>query len=84
MEFTSVTVTVTQYQARTGRGIHGRRRGPQAARPAGGPPPNSRKAIWGAVRPQGVEGSGMAGRGETLGGVRGYPFPYGSTQYDDV
>jgi hypothetical protein len=33
------SAAVTQSQARTGRGIQGGRRRPQAVRPAGGPPP---------------------------------------------
>jgi hypothetical protein len=48
-----VTVIV-QTQARTAWGIQGRRRRPQAACLAGGLPPNSRKAVWGVARPQGV------------------------------
>jgi hypothetical protein len=33
----------------------------------GGHPRNGRKAVSGVVHPQGVEGSGMAGLGETFG-----------------
>jgi hypothetical protein len=34
-----------------------------------GYPPNGRKAVWAVARPQGVEGSGMAGPVETLGSL---------------
>jgi hypothetical protein len=67
-------------QARTGRSIQG---GGRRCRPPAlqaGHPPNGLKAIWEVARPQGVEGSGMAGPGETLGSpwiplpVRAWPF----------
>jgi hypothetical protein len=32
-----------------------------------GYPPNGHKAVWGVARLQGLEGSGLAGLGETLG-----------------
>jgi hypothetical protein len=53
-------------QARTASIQRGRRR-PQATRFAGGLPRNGLKAVLGVARPQGVEGLGMAGPGETLG-----------------
>jgi hypothetical protein len=60
---------VCSAQAHTGRGIQGGRRWPQATRPAGGPPPPTIRPYGrlGVARPQGVEGLGMAGPGETLG-----------------
>jgi hypothetical protein len=42
-------------------------RGKMAAALRAGHPPNNRKAVWGMARPQGIEGLGIAGRGETLG-----------------
>jgi hypothetical protein len=54
-------------QVRTAWGIQGGRRRPQAARPTGEPPQNGIKAVLGVARPQGIEGLGMAGLGETLG-----------------
>jgi hypothetical protein len=60
------------------KGIQGKRRRPQATRPAGGPPPQT------AVRPFGGGGGGLARRahkGQTwrarmkLSSVRGYPLP---------
>jgi hypothetical protein len=53
---------------RTAWGVQGGRRRPQAARPVGGQagrPPHM--AVSGVAQPQGVEGSGMADPGETLG-----------------
>jgi hypothetical protein len=41
----------------------------QAACPAGGHPRNGCKAVSGMARPQGIEGYGMAGLGETLGSL---------------
>jgi hypothetical protein len=40
---------------------------PRGKKTAAGRPPNSRKAVWGVARPQGVERLGLAGPGETLG-----------------
>jgi hypothetical protein len=40
---------------------------PRGKKTAAGRPPNGRKAVWGVAHPQGVEGSGIARPGETLG-----------------
>jgi hypothetical protein len=64
-------------QARTAWGIQGGRRRPQAA------PQTGHKAVWGVARPQVVEGSGMAGRGETLGSPW-IPLPVRACQADNV
>jgi hypothetical protein len=48
-------------------GVQGGRRRPQVACREGWPPGNGSKIVLGVVRPQGIEGLGMTGPGETLG-----------------
>jgi hypothetical protein len=55
------------FQARMAWGFKRGTRRPRAARPASGNPRNGHKAVLGVACPQGVEGSGRAGPGETLG-----------------
>jgi hypothetical protein len=65
--FQTIVSFVVQLQALSAWGIQGVEDGRRPPTLWADHPQNSRKAVSGVAHPQGIEGSGMAGLGKTLG-----------------